>query len=415
MKKKNLFVLNYTEMKISDAPEPKEVILPLQGFDSKKDRSRIKEGTPVLTGEALLPGLFSTVTGTVKGIEPLLLANVGKGNGSVTAVRIEVSGKEEFDPAVKQEPDFLEKEPFDVLEKLNRANLGFIEDFNEIKGVKTVVVSAVDPDPFQWVSQQVLREEKETVIEGLKLVRHLTSAERVVLAVPEPLADVAADAAKAGNWLEIYKVKPRYPNGLPEILIRDMSDIYDLDSHLFLSVEKLAASVKALIEGKPFAHKVVSVTDKEGTANFKVRIGTPLKDLLELKSCHLKDDDKVIIGGPMRGYTCFDTDIPVTADIDSIYVQHADSDEMIHYWNNQCMNCGKCVRVCPVNLDVNLICRYSEFSLFETCHEMGIMACIECGLCAYHCPSGRSLVQFIRLAKNELPAADIIKNGEKVT
>ncbi|NQT96869.1 MAG: 4Fe-4S binding protein, partial [Candidatus Marinimicrobia bacterium] len=70
--------------------------------------------------------------------------------------------------------------------------------------------------------------------------------------------------------------------------------------------------------------------------------------------------------------------------------------------NLQCINCGKCVKVCPVNLEVNLISRYAEFALFEQCADLDVNACIECGLCAYYCPSGRALVQFIRLAKDEI-------------
>ena len=87
-------------------------------------------------------------------------------------------------------------------------------------------------------------------------------------------------------------------------------------------------------------------------------------------------------------------------DIDLIYIQ--DSDQVILNENRPCMSCGKCVQVCPVQLDVNLICRFSEFSIFEKCQELGINNCFECGLCAYNCPSGRSLVQFIKLAKSEL-------------
>jgi electron transport complex protein RnfC len=406
--KTNSLVLNHSELKITEAPEPKEVLLPLWGIDRQRDRLKVKEGNEVVTGEPILPGVFSTVTGSIKGIEPLLLVNGARktGNGNLMAVRIEVVEREEWDDSVKEDPHFLTRDPLELLERLNRANLGFCDDFAGIEGQKTVIVSAVDPDPFQWVSQQLLREEKDTILEGLHLMRHLTSARRVILAVPESLADLAADEALAEKWLVIHKVNSRYPNGLPEMIARAAAPLYQPDTPLFLTVEKVAASVKALKEGKSFVHKVVSVIDKEGAANFKTRIGTPLKNLLDLKACYIKDDDKVIIGGPMRGYTCFNTDLPVTDGIDSIFVQHAE--EVAYYWNNQCMNCGKCVSVCPVNLDVNLICRYSEFSLFETCHEMGIMTCIECGLCAYHCPSGRSLVQLIRLAKNEKPASEEI-------
>jgi electron transport complex protein RnfC len=401
----NKLALNCNEMKISDAPEPKEVLLPLIDFDKNKDKQRLKEGKRVITGEPITRGVFSTVTGRVKGVEPVFT-----GAGELTAVRIEVSEEEEFDSALqlkpKKELTLLERDPVDLLEKLNLANLGFCR---ELEKVQTVIVSAVDADLLTAVSQQVLRENKDLVKEGLKLVQHLTSARQVVLAVPAPLWEVAADIA--GDSIHIYKVKPFYPNSLPEILVRDMARIYNFDSHVFLKVEKLVAVVKALLEDRPFIHKVVTVIDEHGAENFRVRIGTPLKDILKLKESDLKTSEKIIIGGPFRGYTCFNTDIPITEDMDSIYVQPVE--KTVYYHNNQCMNCGKCVKACPVNLDVNLICRYSEFSLFEQCSEMGIDVCIECGLCAYYCPSGRSLVQFIRLAKSEIEKIE--KEGEEVS
>lgn len=402
--KMNKLALNCDELKISDAPEPREVLLPIKGSDKKRDSLKIKQGKRVLTGEAIA-GIFSTVTGTVKGVEPVFT-----GAGELTAVRIEVAEEEELDSALTlkshKELTLLEREPAEVLEQLNRANLGFGP---ELEKVQTVIVSAVDEDLLTAVSQQVLRENKDLVTEGLKLVQHLTSARQVILAVPAPLGDIVSDIA--GDFIHVHKVKPFYPNSLPEILVRDLARIYRFDSHVFLKVEKLVGAVKAWQENRPFVHKVLTVIDETGAENFRVRIGTPLKDLLKLKESDLKHSEKIIIGGPFRGYTCFSTDIPITEDMDSIYVQPVD--ETVHYHNNQCMNCGKCVKVCPVYLDVNLICRYSEFSLFEQCSEMGVDICIECGLCAYYCPSGRSLVQFIRLAKSEIEKIE--KEGEEVS
>ena len=289
--------------------------------------------------------------------------------------------------------------PAETLEKLNRANLGLNKD---IDSIKTVVVSAVDADPLTAVSQQFLKEEKDLIIKGIELVKYLTSAEKIILAIPRDLAAVTADFKS--DFSDVFAVDPVYPNGLPEILMRDISASADLGKSVFIKVEKLVASVTALYEGKPFVHKVVTVVDKNRAENFRVRIGTPIKELLKDNS--IEDNFKVIIGGPMRGYTCLNTDLPVTDDMDCIYVQ--DRDEVVHNSNRQCINCGKCVRVCPVNIDVNLISRFSEFSIFEKCEELEVMNCIECGLCAYYCPAERSLVQYIRLAKKE------IKNMEKM-
>ena len=143
--------------------------------------------------------------------------------------------------------------------------------------------------------------------------------------------------------------------------------------------------------------------------NFRVRIGTPIRELL--KENNIEDNDKIIIGGPLRGYTCLNTEVPVTDDMDCIYVQG--KDEVVYSGNRQCINCGKCVRVCPVNIDVNLISRFSEFSIFEKCQELEVMNCIECGLCAYYCPAERSLVQFLRLAKKEIESMENME-GEEV-
>lgn len=397
MKPMNKLAFIYSEKTISEAAKPNEVLLPLWGLDKIKGNpgEKFKEGRQVVTGEPLIPGVFSTVTGTIKGIEPLLLPAADE---SLKTVRIEVSETETFDPDLDtvKEPGFLEKEPRLILEKLNRANLGFRD---QLDPVKTVIVSAVDTDPLHALYQQVLLENKGMVKEGLTLIRHLTSAEQVVLAVPEPLYDMACDAAGAEPWIDIYKVEPVHPNGLPEMLIKSMAPFYNLENHLFLNIEKLVASVKALQEGQPFMHKIVSVIDENGIRNLRARIGTPIKTLL--KDTEIVDQDKVIIGGALSGYSCINTEIPVTEDVDSIYVQHSARGEVIRSRDNQCMSCGKCVRVCPVDLDVNLICRYAEFSLFERCHEMGVEVCIECGLCAFYCPSGRSLVQLIRLAKKE--------------
>ncbi|MCK4764516.1 MAG: 4Fe-4S binding protein [Candidatus Aminicenantes bacterium] len=372
---------------IADAPQPAEVLLPLRDFDIKKDKKKLKEDLPVKTGQQLKPGFFSTVTGTIKGFGPLTPAVA-----EPIYLRIAVSDSEEIDPLLQAEPDFLEQEPQALLEKLNRANLGFCE---ELQPVDTVVVSAVDEEPLIMVYGQLLRENKERVFAGLRLLKHLTSAQKVVLAVPQPLYSFVSGAAADG--IEVHSVVPRYPNGLPEILIRDMAAAYNVDSHLFLNVEKLLAAAAALTDGKPFSHKVVTVIDKQGAGNYRVRIGTPLAELL--KDRRIKDNDKVIIGGPFRGSTCFDLSMPVTAATDCIYIQ--DENEVAFFHNNQCLNCGRCVRACPVDLDVNLLGRYAEFAIFDQCLEMDLKNCIECGLCAYVCPSGRSLVQLLRLAKSE--------------
>lgn len=388
IKRMNSLLLKSNEKKIADAPEPKEVLLPLKGFVKEKDKLRVKEGSWVITGEELSRGVYSTVTGTVKSIE-----TVSAADADLTTLKIEVSETDEFDPVITKEADYLKQNAAELLKKLNRANLGLCE---ELEDIKTVIVSAVDTEPLGASSQQLLREHQDTISEGLKLIKHVTAAERVILALPAPLRNLGANLST--DEADVFLVNPTFPNGLPEILARDISKKYDTGKTAFLKVEKLAASVLALQEGKPFSHKVLTVAGKGKTKNVRVRIGTPIKEVLQ--DIQPADNGKVIIGGPMMGYAYFDTEAPITDDVDMVYVQ--EKNEIIGNENNQCMNCGKCVKACPANLSVNLISRFAEFSIFEKCEELGIQYCIECGLCAYYCPSGRSLVQFIQLAKKEI-------------
>jgi electron transport complex protein RnfC len=46
------------------------------------------------------------------------------------------------------------------------------------------------------------------------------------------------------------------------------------------------------------------------------------------------------------------------------------------------------------------IARFARTDNFEKLEPLGATACMECGCCAYACPSGIPLVQYMRLAKS---------------
>jgi electron transport complex protein RnfC len=99
------------------------------------------------------------------------------------------------------------------------------------------------------------------------------------------------------------------------------------------------------------------------------------------------------------GYAQPDLDAPITRETDGVTV--IPSNEVVPFSDAPCINCGRCVEVCPVFIPVNLVGRYAEFGFFEKAVSMGSGACVECGLCAYVCPSRRPLVQYMRFANKE--------------
>jgi ferredoxin len=112
------------------------------------------------------------------------------------------------------------------------------------------------------------------------------------------------------------------------------------------------------------------------------------------------EGDKVIAGGPMRGVTQYALDAGIDAGIDAVTLVPAA--EVLPWSEEPCVSCGACVAVCPVRLQVGLLGRYAEFSLFERAEDLAVENCIECGLCAAVCTARRPLVQWLRLAKAEV-------------
>jgi electron transport complex protein RnfC len=103
----------------------------------------------------------------------------------------------------------------------------------------------------------------------------------------------------------------------------------------------------------------------------------------------------------MRGVSVYSEDLPVQADTDAIMVQ--DKDALPFISDYPCINCGECVRICPVKIPVNMLVRLLEAGHYEEAAEQyDLDACIECGLCSYVCVSRIPIFQYIKLAKYEL-------------
>ncbi|MCF6181728.1 4Fe-4S dicluster domain-containing protein [Lutibacter sp.] len=110
----------------------------------------------------------------------------------------------------------------------------------------------------------------------------------------------------------------------------------------------------------------------------------------------------------MMGKAIKNTDVPVTKGTSGILV--ISEDEASRGEQQNCIRCGKCVSVCPMGLEPNLLMDLSEKGFYEKASSEDIMTCIECGSCSYVCPSHRPLLDYIRFGKNIVKKLEIVKN-----
>jgi electron transport complex protein RnfC len=136
-----------------------------------------------------------------------------------------------------------------------------------------------------------------------------------------------------------------------------------------------------------------------------VRIGTSVRDVIEACNITIKDRDRLILGGPMRGVSTYSPDLPVEPQTDGIVVQDQVYSALLT--DCSCVNCGECVRICPVKIPINMLIRYLEARLNEDARDMyDLECCIECGLCSYVCETRIPIFHYIKMGKHELRAME---------
>ena len=153
------------------------------------------------------------------------------------------------------------------------------------------------------------------------------------------------------------------------------------------------------MKNKPLFERVVTVTGKAVTnpSNFLVRMGTPINTLIEAAGGIPENTGKIIGGGPMMGKAIPNDDMSILKGNNAI-LAFDDSFAQINE-ETACINCGRCVRACPMKLNPALIGRAVETDDLACAARAHVAVCIECGACTFVCPAYRPLTQLCRRAK----------------
>ena len=173
------------------------------------------------------------------------------------------------------------------------------------------------------------------------------------------------------------------------------------------------AVYQAVMKRKPLFERYTTVTGKRlsNPGNFLVRMGTPMKELIDACGGMPEGNNKLLAGGPMMGKALTSVDVPVCKGTNSVTV--ISEDEAMRKSPQPCIRCAKCVSVCPMGLEPFLLATASSMHNWEKVEAEGITSCIECGSCQFTCPSHRPILDNIRLGKSTVMGIIRARNAKK--
>jgi electron transport complex protein RnfC len=283
------------------------------------------------------------------------------------------------------------------------------------KIIDTLIINGAECEPYLTADHRLMLEKTEQLLTGILILKKILSAQKCFIGIEENKLDAiqaVTSLLKDQKFREIKlaRLKVKYPQGGEKQLISAItgrevpSGGLPMDAGCVVqNIGTAVAVYDAVIHGVPLFERVVTVCGPvvKHPKNYLVRIGTPLRLLLEATDADLSKAKKVIMGGPMMGTTQSDLDAPVIKSTSGILVLKSVPPGIREY---PCINCGHCVHACPIHLIPSRLAKFAEKEDIESAVEWNIMDCMECGSCAFVCPSKINLVHFIRLGKFHIQA-----------
>ena len=411
---------------------PKQAIFPLSqhiGAPAKpvvQKGDRVKVGTMIAeAGGFVSAPIFSSVSGTVAKIDTAIDATGYR----KPAIYITVNG-DEWEPkidrsdkleTVESHPELTPEEIVNRIKNAGVVGMGgaCFPTFIKLTPPPTakaecVIINAVECEPYITADFRLMMEKADEILIGLELLMMGAKVTTGYIGIEtnkmpaiELLTKKCAEKFNGSKYhVEVVPLKQRYPQGgekqlVDAVIQRQVPAPPAIPVNVGAIVQNVGtayAVYEAVMKHKPLFERYTTVTGKKikNPGNFLVRMGTPMKDLID--ACGGMPEGDLLAGGPMMGKALTSVEVPICKGTNSVTV--ISDDEARRKEPQPCIRCAKCVGACPMGLEPYLLAKISEVQNWERAEQEDIVSCIECGSCQFTCPAHRPLLDNIRQGKS---------------
>ncbi|WP_050910415.1 electron transport complex subunit RsxC [Vibrio campbellii] len=405
---------------------PSEIVLPLKQHIGKAGNLLIAVGDTVLKGQQLTASdsgftvpVHAPTSGQVTAIEPRTVAHPS-GLSELCAV-ITPDGNDTW---CEKTPvaDYTQESADELIDVIRLAGISGMggAGFPTAKKIQSgiarteiLIVNAAECEPYITADDKLMQEHADELIQGIEIVEHILKPKLTIIGIEDnkPAAIKALEQAAMNKDIVIRVIPTKYPSGGEKQLIKILtnkevpSGAIPADIGILVqNVGSLYSIKRAVIDGEPVVNRIVTLTGKtfKQPRNVWTLLGTPVQALLD--EFGYKADKKLqrlIMGGPMMGFTLPHAQVPITKTANCILApkrREIASDQ----YEMECIRCSQCAEACPASLLPQQLQWYAKSQEYEKLEELNLKDCIECGACAFVCPSEIPLVQYYRQAKAEI-------------
>ena len=394
-----------------------DLVYPLSQHIGAPANPVVKKGDHVLKGQLIADAggfvsapVYASVSGTVKGLEQ----RFNPAGSRTECIVIENDGEYrevEYEP-VKPLAEMSREE---ILEKIAQAGIvgmggaGFPTRVKlspkEPEKIDYIIANCAECEPYITADYRRMLEYTDDLVSGMRVVLQLFPNAKGIFAVEDNKKDCIEKLKSTvanEQRMEVAALMTKYPQGAERQLIYAVtkrainSSMLPADAGCIVdNVETMIGIHNAVAAGRPLMERVVTVSGDAVSApgNYLVLLGTSHQELIEAAGGFTVQPKKLISGGPMMGFAMVTADAPVTKTSSAILAFKEDEVEKSR--ETACINCARCVDVCPSRIIPSRLADYAIRHDEEGFVAMNGLECVECGSCSYVCPAKRPLKQAI--------------------